>query len=225
MANFSIDDEISEYVRDIFREKTDRDRQKTVGASNISNPCSKCLAEAIATGMSHQSEYNMGAKIGTAIHEYLETHNKDQRALKEHNGLIDVIEGYGDITSTTDLYLIDRKTVLDFKTSTRAKMEVYRRDWELGESNTTLEQYFRQAMLYAYMIEDDVKTVAICFIARDGQKIDRDIFAISMPYRESIAVNAMNRVKKIYAWLQEPGNDWEDIASHEDCFVCNYVRM
>ena len=217
------DEIVSNYVRDIFKRKTDRDKQIKVGASQISNPCSKCLAETMATGANHQSEYNMGAVVGTAIHAYLEERNEDPHALKEYKGMIDVIPGYGEIRSTTDLYLADKRTVIDFKTTTRAKLDEYLRDWDKENPNSTIDRYFRQAMLYAYMLEAPVEQVALCFICRDGQIIDRDIVAISMPYREEIAVNAMNRAKGIWKYLED-GGDWRELNSHDDCFICNNVR-
>lgn len=225
-----IDSEVTDYVRSILREETPRDRQKTVGASQISNPCTKCLAEAIAMAnpdsgaKSRQSEYDMGAKIGTAIHEWLELNNHDMYALKEYNGLVDVVEGYGDIRSTTDLYRVDKHNLVDYKTTTRAKLEVYLRDWKEGVNNKTIDMYFRQATLYAYMVEDKVDKVSLCFICRDGQKIDRDVVAISIPYDEHIAVGALNRVRKIHAWLVENNWAYDWLNSDDDCFVCNYVR-
>lgn len=218
-----IDTEASDYVRNILKRQTDRDKQYRVGASQISNECTKCLAEAMATGANHQSKYNAGAVIGTAIHAYLEERNQDPNALKEYKGMIDVIPGYGEIRSTTDLYVADKKLVLDFKTTTREKLAKYIRDWEHERPNTTVDRYWRQAQLYAYMLEAPVERVALCFIARDAQIIDRDVVAISMPYQERIAVNAMNRAKKIWRYI-EGGGDWRDLNSHEDCYVCSQVR-
>ena len=218
-----IDLEVTNYVRDLFKEKTARDKQRIVGASQVSDPCTKCLAEAMATGANHQSEYNMGARVGTAIHEWLELNNPDPHALKEYNGLIDVVPGYGDIRSTTDLYRLDKKNLVDFKTSTRDKLEKYQHDWEREIPNATLDRYFRQATLYAYMVEGEVEKVSIVFICRDGQIVDRDIVGFSIPYQENIAVNAMNRVKKIWAYL-ESGGRWEDCNSYPGCFTCERVR-
>lgn len=218
-----IDEISSNYVRDLFKQQTARDKQRTVGLSQLSNLCSKCLAETMATGANHQSKFDAGAVIGTAIHEMLERRNNDPMALKEFKGLVDVIPDYGEIRSTTDLYRIDNRQIIDFKTSTRAKMDVYLRDWEKERPNSTLDRYWRQAQGYAYMVEGDVDTVTICFIARDAQIIDRDIFALSMPYDERIAVGMMNRAKSIWKYLED-GGDWRELNSHEDCFVCNNVR-
>lgn len=219
-----IDLEASKYVRDILKRPTDRDQQRTVGASQLSSECTKCLAEAMVTGQGHQSEYNMGAIVGTAIHEYLEHRNRDPKVLKEYHGLIDVIPGYGEIGSTTDLYRIDKHNLVDFKTTTRDKLEKYLRDWQNDTRNETIERYFRQASLYAYMLEAEVKTISIAFICRDGQVVDRDVVVISRPYDERIAVATMNRAKRLWKWLEENNMDWQQLNSHEGCYVCNFVR-
>lgn len=219
-----IDLEVTQYVQNILKRPTDRDQQKKVGASNLSDPCTKCLAETMCTGSGHQSEFDMGAVVGTAIHEYLEHRNEDPKALKEFRGLIDAIPGYGDITSTTDLYRIDKKNLVDFKTTTRDKLEKYLSAWNKGEILPIVQRYFRQANLYAYMVEDDIEKVSLCFICRDGQKISRDVKAISMDYDESIAVGAMSRAKRLWAWLEENEYNWQVLNSHPDCYVCSQIR-
>ena len=219
-----IDIEASDYIRDILKRPTERDKQRKVGASQLSNLCSKCLGEAMATGANHQSKYNLGAITGTAIHSYIEDRNQDLNALKEFNGLIDIIPGYGEITSTTDIYRVDKRQVLDIKTTTRDKLDGYLRDWETDTPNSTLTRYFYQAHLYAYMIEADVESVGIVFVCRDGQIVDRDVVGISMPYREEIAVSVMDRAKRLWAWLEANDYDWTQLDSHDDCFVCNNVR-
>lgn len=222
LTNF--DPEVTKYVQDILLRKTDRDKQRKVGLSQLSNECTKCLAEAMVTGEGHQSEFNAGAIIGTAIHEYLEHRNQDELALKEFNGLVDVIPGYGDIRSTTDLYRVDKKNLIDFKTSTRDKMDKYFKDWNAGNPNATLSRYFRQATGYAYMMEDEVEKVSICFIARDAQIIERDVKAISIPYDESIAVGMLNRAKRLWEWLEQNNYDWTQLNSADGCYVCEKLR-
>ena len=72
-----------QYVKDILLRKTDRDRQRKVGASNMSNACSRCLADDLLGIPQGSSPYNMGAIVGTAIHEYLEKRNFDTTAHRE----------------------------------------------------------------------------------------------------------------------------------------------
>ena len=220
----SIDLEVSNYVRDILKRQTDRDKQRKVGLSQLSDACSRCLGEVMVTGKGHQSKWNMGSINGTALHSYLEERNQDPYALKEFNGLVDVIPGYGEVKSTSDLYRINKKNLVDYKTSTRDKMDKYLRDWERDEPNSTIERYFRQAQGYAYMVEDEVEKVSICFVARDGQIVDRDVFAVSMPYHEEIAVGMLNRAKRLWAWFEANEYDWTQLNSAEDCFVCEKVR-
>src|SRR5690606_36916212 len=98
---------MSESLRDIlvglWKRPTERDLQRLVGPSNISNPCSRCLAEDMLQHEQPESQYTMGAKIGTAIHSHLE-----EEALKrpdltpETKVTIAEVEGYGIIKGTSD---------------------------------------------------------------------------------------------------------------------------
>ena len=108
-----------QYVKDILLRKTDRDRQRKVGASNMSNACSRCLADDLLGIPQGSSPYNMGAIVGTAIHEYLEKRNFDTTAHREMRVQLGRIEGYGPVHSTTDLYIprVDGGMVIDFKTT------------------------------------------------------------------------------------------------------------
>lgn len=227
----------TEYVKNILRRPTERDKQRLVGASNMSNPCTRCLADDIAGNYREQGLYDMGAVLGTAIHDYLDKRNNDENAVKEAKVLLGPIQGYGDITSRTDLYRKDAKQILDFKTTSRDKMATYRRIIENGsedgfdsetmeKARTTLTQYVHQAMLYAYGAEEagaEVKSVAIVFVCRDGQIIDRDIWGFEMPYDRHIAENTFDRTMNLYNWLQA-GNDVNQLESHPDCYYCSEVR-
>ena len=105
----------SEYVKDILLRKTDRDQSRRVGPSNLSNECTRCLADDMLNAPREQGVYNMGAIVGTAIHAYLEERNLDELALREQSNTVGYIEGYGVIKGSTDLYLPNERAVLDFK--------------------------------------------------------------------------------------------------------------
>ena len=227
----------SDYVKNIFLRKTNRDKQRKVGASNISNECTRCLADDLLGIDRPQGPYNMGAKIGTAIHEFLENHNSDPTALKEHHVIIGEIPGYGTVGSTTDLYLPDEGLVIDFKTTDRDKLKWYKRaneeepsDYELtsiSEARVTIERYQRQAQLYALGLENEgyhPTAVQIVFICRDGKITDTDIYGLqAMEYDNEFAHAIFDRAAKLWAWLQE-GNDPEQLPSHDHCYFCSNVR-
>lgn len=227
----------AQYVRDVLVRPTDRDKQRKVGASNLSNACTRCLAEDMMGVRRGTSKYNMGAIVGTAIHEYLEQRNTDPTAQREMRVELGEIPGYGTISSTTDLYLPEKEAVFDFKTTTYDKLTTYQRAGEqppskfdtdqLRGARETLERYFRQAQLYAYGVErlgKPVRTVAIVFICRDGRIVDRDVWAPPpRPYNPEQAKKILERAHKIWNYLQTEG-DVERLKSDEHCYYCNFVR-
>lgn len=228
-----------QYVKDILLRKTDRDRQRKVGASNMSNACSRCLADDLLGIPQGSSPYNMGAIVGTAIHEYLEKRNFDTTAHREMRVQLGHIEGYGPVHSTTDLYIprVDGGMVIDFKTTDSTKLRNYQRADNTMPSNfetdavrharSTMDRYFRQAQLYAMGVENagfTPKEVAIVFLCRDGKMLDRDVWApATRPYSRKIAELIFDRTVRLWAWLQD-GGDPDTIKSRDDCYYCTNVR-
>ena len=108
-----------QYVKNLFNQGSERDRQRMIGASNMSSACTRCLADDMLQVTRPQGVYDMGKEVGTAIHSYLEDRNRDWYALPERKVVIGTIEGYGEISSTTDLVRIDPDTggvhIVDFK--------------------------------------------------------------------------------------------------------------
>lgn len=227
------------HIQDVFDKKSERDQQKTVGASNLCNPCAKCLAENML-GIDYQSEYVMGAKIGTAIHEYIERQITQHypTLVPERRVTIGEIPGYGFVTSTSDLYIPDEKRVCDWKTTTNSKAEKLCRDlanaeWLLENPDEAIEQgsgkalsYIIQTHLYAYGMEetygDPVERITIGVIPRDARTLG-DIRERTFPYYREVAIQAFERAKAIWAWLEE-GGDPDDLAPVPGCFVCERVR-
>lgn len=226
-----------EYVKQVLLKPTDRDKQRTVGASNMSTACTRCLADDMLNTPRPQGIYNMGAVVGTAIHAYLEDYNTDPDAQMEMRVHLGDIPGYGEIKSTTDLYLPNEKAVLDFKTTTRDKMARYQKvaEHEPDEmspdshkaARSTMDQYFRQAQLYAWGVEQKglpVSKVGIIFVCRDGQVVDRDIWSPPMrEYRREIAEAVFNRTVNLWDYLKG-GGEVDKLTQDEYCYFCNAVR-
>lgn len=225
------------YVKNILARPTERDGQRKIGASNLSNACTRCLAEDMLGVDRPQGIYNMGAIVGTAIHEYLEHRNTDIDAKREMKVTLGDVEGYGTVKSTTDLYLPAFRTVVDFKTTTRDKLKVFQRvavepptDFDTDQvrgSRATLERYYRQAQSYGSGVLRagyPVEWVAIVFIARDGQILDRDIWSPPpVPYDPKAAARYLERVRKIWAYL-EGGGKTDVLTSDDNCYYCTVVR-
>ncbi len=235
---------IRETVLDLLREETERDKQRLVGASNLSNPCTRCLAQDMA-GMLHddlevapRGNYYLGAVIGTAIHALLEERADEDRGinlLPEHRVIIGEIPGYGVLKSTSDLYVKDLAASVDYKTTTREKLGKYRTAVQLPptdldtevivKSRLTLQQYDVQLNLYGKGMEDagfPVETVNIVFICRDA-KTEADVWVYSQPYRREIAERALTRAKKIWDALVS-GKELDTFKSHHLCYRCNVLR-
>ena len=227
----------SEYAKDILLRKTDRDQSRRVGPSNLSNECTRCLADDMLNAPREQGVYNMGAIIGTAIHAYLEERNLDELALREQSNTVGYIEGYGTIKGTTDLYLPQYGAILDWKTTTRDKLEKYKKADTYGPSKwdvegvriarKTIERYFRQTQLYALGMENagyTPETLHIVFLCRDGQIVDRDVYALQpRPYNHDTAKYIFLRAQRLWQFL-EWGGDPEELNSDDDCYYCNRVR-
>src|SRR5690606_41538198 len=121
---------MSESLRDIlvglWKRPTERDLQRLVGPSNISNPCSRCLAEDMLQHEQPESQYTMGAKIGTAIHEALEREALTRTDLTPVTKVtIAEVKAYGVIKGTSDLHINNLKTVADHKPSTIKQVSDY----------------------------------------------------------------------------------------------------
>ena len=231
-----------QYVKDILLQRTERDKQISIGASNMSNACTRCLADDMVGATREQGIYNMGAIVGTAIHAYLEERNLDKFALQERKVLIGTIEGYGEVSSTTDLLRIDPRDktvqICDFKTTSRPKLANYQKaasqDAEFDSESVaharwTLNQYFRQAQLYGLGVENTLglvpESVAIIFIARDGQIVDRDVWAPEpIEYSREAALRIFGRAEKLWEWLQDPENDIDALKSSPECYYCSQIR-
>jgi len=180
----------------------------------------------------------MGAKIGTAIHEFLEHHNTDDTALKEHHVTLGEIPGYGVVGSTTDLYLPREGLVVDFKTTDREKLKWYKRANEeepselelssVSHARKVINRYQAQAQLYAMGLENEgyePAAVQIVFICRDGKVIEEDVYALQkMKYNRELAHAVFDRAAGIWAWLQDEHNNVSSLPSDEDCYYCNFVR-
>src|SRR5665647_828476 len=108
---------------DLLREPTDRDKQVSIGASNASNPCTRCLADDLLGIPQQQSGAFMGAVIGTAIHNLLEKRVEKMHSewMPEQRVSIGYLEGYGEVKSTTDLYIPSEQLAHDHKSTTKVK--------------------------------------------------------------------------------------------------------
>jgi hypothetical protein len=216
----------------LFKQESDRDKQRKVGASQISDPCTKHLAKALLAEPEPQQKYWMGAKIGTAIHSFLESAISTDstglfdNALVEQKISLGNVSGYGSISSKPDLVLPTHKHLIDWKTSSRTKVKKLKDlvDGVKHDSGAeyTLKKYIGQTQLYAWgMNQTDIKvdSISLVFINREGT-YENDIWTHTYEYDESFAVALWNRLIRLWDELQS-GAHPDNYPSNPECFKCN----
>lgn len=211
---------------------TERDKQRLVGASNIGNPCDFCLGNAMVANGQKKNAFWMGARIGTAIHAALE-HEAEQHvdtprapqfkylrgAKIEEKIVLGHVPGYGTIKSKPDLVLTEHDQLIDYKSTTKAKLQ------KMRVTGTVPIQYIYQQQLYAWGLNNagiKVKRIALVFIARDGTN-ENDVWVYSFDYDEDKAVAAWTRFEKLWEYLQEHDENTEGLTSHPECWYCSNI--
>jgi len=215
----------------LFNQQSERDKQHKVGASNISDPCTRHLAHALMGTPEAEFKYWMGGKIGTAIHSFLEyaiSNSSDilfQQSQVEQKITLGDISGYGTISSKPDLVLPESKHLIDWKTSSRAKIKKLQNVVDGLKSDAsseyTLKKYIGQVQLYMWGLNNsgiEIHNASLVFINRDGT-YENDIWVYSVPYDESIALALWRRVESLWQEL-EAGAHPESYPATEECFKC-----
>jgi len=144
------DEELRHFAITLLTLETARDKQRRIGASNLSNPCDFCLASNLIGDMRETPTTSRawgGRVLGTAVHGLLEdrlyellTETEDRAArlspaaqtirlshpdaLVEHKMLLGELGTYGVVGSTADLVLPAERQVIDWKGTDDAKSAV-----------------------------------------------------------------------------------------------------
>lgn len=223
--------QIKDMTIGLFNQKSERDKQHKVGASNISDPCTRHLAHALMGTPEAEFKYWMGGKIGTAIHSFLEyaiSGSSDillQQSQVEQKITLGDISGYGVVSSKPDLVLPESKHLIDWKTSSRAKIKKLQNlvdgIKEDPASEYTLKKYIGQVQLYMWGVNNSgvpIDNASLVFINRDGT-YENDIWVYSVPYDGNIALALWDRVSNLWQELQD-GAHPDSYAPTEHCFKC-----
>lgn len=160
--------------------KTERDRQKEIGASEIGGCRRKVWHRIEGTPVTNPGTLSLAAKLGTAIHSWIENHLADQeRFLLEIPVERDGIKGH------VDCFDQDRWQVIDWKTIKLSGVPYF-----------PSKQQRWQVQIYGWLLSAlrPVDSVCLVGIPRDGT--DRDIVTHVEPYDEAIALEAL-------AWLDD----------------------
>lgn len=224
----------------LLKLETERDKQRKVGASQISDPCTYHLAKALTNAEEAPSKYWLGAKIGTAVHMLIEDSisKADIANFPELEGCVveekinlGELPGYGLVNSKPDLIVVKHNHLIDWKTSSRDKMKKMQRVLlaiENGEpikdmsSYYTLQKYMAQTALYAMgMIAggQPVEGISLAFINRDGTT-EGDVWIHTFEYDADFAKAIWTRLETLWAKIQS-GVDIETLTRNENCYKCS----
>lgn len=204
----------------------ERSQQQEVGPSGLGKPCARCLArEVLGRPIVRAYDPHVWRRyVGVCVHAGL------AEAALAHNMGINrgryVIESkvYPDGPGSallpkggdSDLYDGDRATVVDWKTSSKARLKAYR-------ANGPGQQYRFQAHLYGrgfVLLGLPVENVAIAFVPRDGSL--NDLYVWTEPYDESVALQALDRYSKIRELALANGVAiLPFLPADPDCFDCS----
>lgn len=218
---------VTDFAVSLLNAETARDRQRSIGPSQIGDPCLRHLAYALVSETDVPQKYWLGAVIGTAIHALLEERVGDREgAIVEEKVYIGELEGYGTINGSADLVLEDEKLLIDWKTTSRPKIKKLK-DFVYGvkdddASRYTMQKYLAQTQLYAWGLNRsgiEVDKIAICFINRDGT-CETDVWTYDLAYDEAFAVAIWDRLGTVWKELQD-GKHPQDYDAHPECYKCS----
>lgn len=241
-----------DYAVGLLLQQTERDKQVSIGASNMSNLCTRCLARDIGGDRrGNDTRAFLGGKVGTGIHSVMEAAiGDDPNALVERKLVIGELGGRT-IKSKPDLALINEKALIDWKSGTRAKSKAMQQFLgmpvsspikdpdKLASGEAKVRQYINQCQIYAKALNESgvvIETVHVVNINRDGTgwfdhpsaeeyqnpNKQRDVWSFSVPYSEQQAQRLWDRTVRIYDYLWE-GNDPEELPRYAVCWRCDMI--
>jgi hypothetical protein len=186
-------------------------------------------------------KYFLGAKIGTATHEFLEKRMETvdfdefpefKSAKIEETIVLGELEGYGVVKSKPDLVLVDGKHLVDWKTSKRDKSKqlqavvdgTAKETKAAAEALYSLKKYYAQAQIYAWGLNKsgtEIDACSLVFINRDGS-YDPDVWTYTFPYDEEFAQSMWDRLVRLWSELSG-GRDLEEFERDPMCFNCKVI--
>lgn len=225
----------ADLVRALLSVKSERDQQRTIGASSFGSPCDYCVANDLI-GVEGSEEYRLATSLGTATHEHLERLEAEHLpgAIIEQKITLGTLEDYGTINSKPDLVLPaeDNKWwLIDHKSSQLKKVKEYRKAYHTEEAEHefatltaarfTMKKYLGQLTSYARGLRlagYDVERMTLVFIPRDGKKLS-DIEAFDFWYDEDYADLIWTRLEALWDFIRG-GGDVTELESAPGCFPC-----
>ena len=153
----------------------DRSKQKEIGPSQIGGCRRQVYYQLTDTPAINQTE-SLAAILGTAIHAMIAEAIKHEDPFGDNFLIEQEMDAFG-IPAHTDLYIRDKRLVVDWKTTTKASLRYF-----------PSEQQIMQVQLYAHILKqsgENPETVSLVTIPRDGKM--EHILVHSEPYNPEIA--------------------------------------
>lgn len=226
----------ADLVRSLLAVPSERDQQRTIGASSFGSPCDYCVAQDLIGGQ-YSENYRLASSIGTAIHSHLEMLEEQhlENPIIEEKIVLGELDGYSIISSKPDLVLpvpgTDEYWLIDHKSSQLKKLKDYRKAYNTEEqehefatltsARFTMQKYLGQLISYArglHLAGINVQRMTMVFIPRDGKKLE-DIEAFDFWYDQEYADLVWHRLEALWEYVAG-GGEVSDLTSAPGCFPC-----
>lgn len=234
---------IQEQIRDTMN--TERSKKRTIGISEIGNPCDACIVRKLSELYDEPAGYGDGwkAQVGTFCHAGLDEHfsalagqmavGDKQLAIYPERKLEIYRRGDFVLNGTGDFFITDGETfgmVADWK---------FQGPKVLAESARGKVKPVYEVQIHTYgfgyeLLGLPITHVCLYPIPRDGELYEAA--PIVMPYDRDIAVNAIARIEKFLVAHEllvtmnggDPVAAWEQLllaqTSHSGCYDCRRMQ-
>lgn len=220
-------------IREVIATPSARDEQTRIGPSDMGDPCNYCLGSKMA-GIKPERDFSMYPWLGTAIHTLIEKLTDISRmmflpdindmaweifgpnsgARSEIRVWICHIPGYGDVYGSIDFMLLGEKCIVDWKSSSRKKVKLYKVQGVPIENQGQTLMYIHGAIKSGY----DVESAVLVYIPRDAASLS-EIWAYEVEYNEEEVQQIIDRAANIYLWVE--AGRWRELDKSPHCWTCN----
>lgn len=188
----------------LLTKKTERDKQRSVGPSEIGGCRRKVWHRIQNTPQTNLDTFRLASTLGTAIHTWIESAlaKNDRFILEtrvERNGLVGHV----------DCYDVDKRQIVDWKTIKLSGLPYF-----------PSKQQRWQVHVYGWLMSESYPVDEVCLVGLPRDGTDRDIVTHVEPYDEGIAAEAL-------AWLEDVRGRSEPPKPEKPAakfcrFYCNY---
>lgn len=176
-------------VRDLlFREVSERSRQKSVGPSEIGGCERKVWEKLHGTPVTNPDTLSLAANMGTAFHSWIEG-----RLAGNPRFMLEVKRERDGIRGTVDCFDRERNMVVDWKTIKLSGVPYFPR-----------KQQRWQVQVYGWLLAEEQQVDSVCLIAFPRDGTERDILSHVEPYDPAVAAEALAWLGKVRGRVDPP---------------------